>query len=296
MAYLINTRWIDIPEDRIFQQLYTLGITSWEDKKLSVAGSSRHYLFGGPYAYPYSLPSEVVNRLSERLNEAKHMTWYRDYNTQAIAHFEEHGEALNQAAEYWKDYGDENLPKPIIMPISGLSPGTEYIAVIGLFHLSGAENRGNHHLYIDLVDQDGNRIYEPVHFFIWGWEDMTQEQAELTSPVRVDKPLNEPGANIGIQWGQVVFGFELARLPADRISGIHIRYGDTDEEGNHQGHHSHYVVLQKKVYGEPIDPPDPDPPDLVAKGFITLKIDKEYLNSLPVDGQGKITLIVPIYR
>lgn len=299
MAYLINTRWTDIPEDRIFQQLAQLEITNWEDKTLLVAGYPRHYLFGGLYAYPYSLPPEVISRLSRKLNEAKYMTWYRDYNSLAIAYFLETGNALNQAANYWLHVGNNDLPKPEIMPVDGLSNGDEYIAIIGLFHLSGAENSNNHHLYIDLIDTNGNRIYDhyPLFSLYYGWLGMTTEEENNVSPVRIDKPLNEPGANIGLHWGQIIYGFHINNMAADRFRNVHIRY-DNDGEGNNRGHHSHYVVLQKRVYGGPVDPPDPDPdpPDLIAKGLITLKIEKVFLDSLPVDEQGKVTLIVPVYR
>lgn len=228
------------------------------------------------------------------------MTWYKHYNDEAITHFNQHGVALNQAATYWEDYGDDTLPRPTISPVA-LVPGTEYIAVIGLFHLSGAENRGNHHLYIDLIDEDGHRIYDPALLLRWGWEGMTPEQIRTTAPVRIDKPFQEPGANIGLYWGQVVFGFALDDWQVDRISKIHIRYGN-DKEGNHQGHHSHYAVLQRRVYaGQPPDLPDlPDRPDpfpllLEVKGTIRIVVDKDYFNSLPADDQGRVDLIVPIY-
>ncbi len=297
-SFLINPRWIDIPEDKIYQQLYTLGLTNWEDKTLQVSGYPRHYLFGGPYAYPYSLPPEVIDRLSTKLNEAEYMTWYRNYNTQAMAYFEEHEQALNQAREYWVERGDSDLPKPEIMPVDGLSAGDEYIATIGLFHLTGEENGNSSHLYIDLIDMNGNRIYDhfPQLWLYYGWEGMTTEQENETKPVRIDKPSNEPGANIGITWGQIIYGFHINNMAVDRFRNIHTRY-ENDGEGNNRGHHSHYIVLQKRVYGV-VDPPDPpiDPPDLITKGLITLEIEKKFLDSLPVDEQGKISLIVPVYR
>lgn len=210
--------------------------------------------------------------------------WHKHYNNEAMDYFNQHGVAKNQAADYWATYDDQALPKPAITPVSGLSPGTEYIAAIGLFHLSGAENGGNHHLYIDLIDQAGFRIRDSVYFLSWGWEGMTQGEIETTAPVWVDKPDDEPGANIGMHWGQTVFGFETGRLPSDQISGIHIRYGNTSEAGNHQGHHSHYVVLQRRVYGGVVYPPDQVGP----VGTMDMLLDKVYLDSLPVDEEGKV--------
>ncbi len=292
ISHLINPRWIDIPEETIHQQLVRLGIRIWKDQIIYVGNRPRHYLFGGRYAYPYSLPVATVNKLARRLN--KTMTWYKHYNDEAQTYFNQHGVALNQAVEYWKSIGDITLPRPHIVPVI-LTPGTEYVAVIGLFHLSGVENGNNHHLYIDLIDREGNRIYDPSLFLRWGWEGISHDEADHLSPIHVDKPNGEPGANIGLTWGQVVFGFSSTTdaMPSDKIKQIHIRYGN-DGEGNNQGHHSHYVVLQRRTYvGDLPDPPDPLPPEM--KGTIRLEVDRDYFNSLPVDDQNRVDLIIPIY-
>lgn len=231
------------------------------------------------------------------------MTWYRDYNDRAMAHFNQYGVALNQAAIYWASVGDTSLPKPEILPTDGLQDGDVYIAIIGLFHLTGFENGDNHHLFIDLIDGDGNRIYDhtPPLFLRYEWEGITDEQIKATDPVRIDKPGNEPGANIGLTWGQVIYGFFINNIAFDRFRGVHVRYED-DGPGNKRGHHSHYIVLQKRVWQEagPVDPPDPDPdpdpPDLVSKGSMQIYVDKAYFDTLPVDEAGRVRLIVPIFR
>lgn len=223
------------------------------------------------------------------------MTWYKSYNNEAETYFNQHGVALNQAVEYWESVGDITLPRPDIV-LATLTPGTEYVAVIGLFHLSGAENGNNHHLYIDLIDGEGNRIYDPSLLLQWGWEGMSEEQADNLTPVRVDKPDNEPGANIGLHWAQLVFGFNIEDMPSDKIKQIHIRY-DNDGEGNDRGHHSHYVVLQRRTYaGDSPDPPDPPhPPDADPIGQLSLKIGKAHIDTLPVDDQGNIEIVSSIY-
>lgn len=221
------------------------------------------------------------------------MTWYKDYNDRAMAHFAEHGEALNQAAEYWASVGDENLRKPEILPTDGLQSGDEYIAIIGLFHLSGKEYSSNSYLFIDLINSDGQRIYDhapPLHLR-YEWMGITPDEIKETQSVRIDKGENEPGANIGLTWDQIIYGFFINNIACDRFRGIHIRYKD-------DGPHSHYIVLQKRVWQEagPVDPPDPDPPDLINKGFVQVTVDKEYFNSLPVDVAGRVKLVVPIFR
>lgn len=303
MAYLINLRWIDVPEEEIYNQLIPLGITSWECKTVYVEEQVRQYLFGEGYAYPYSLPVRIISKLAKKLNNEKDidMTWYKDYNIKAMAYFEEHREALNQALEYWEEVGDNELPKPEILPSEGFNLGTEYIAIIGVFHLTGQENDNNSHLYIELIDINGNRIYDhysPIELK-WGWDGMGGEQIRSTAPVRIDKPLNEPGTNIGITWNQVIYGFGINHIPTDRFKGIHIRY-ENDGEGNDRGHHSHYIVLQKRIYqGESLpDPiPDPDPtPDPIPDPIPTpdekpvILIDKSWLDSQEIDENNYIKI------
>lgn len=296
MAYLIKSRWINIPKEAIYQQFVKLSVFSWGYKTVYVEEQSRHYLFGEGYAYPYSLPIRIISELSKRLNNKKvfGMTWYKNYNTQAMAYFEEHGEALNQALEYWISVGNNELPKPKILPVNGLSTGDEYIAIIGLFHLAGPENNNNHHLYIDLIDENGNRIYkhDPSLYLKYGWVEMSNEEVGSTAPVRIDKPLNEPGSNIGMSWGQIIYGFYVSGIAIDRFKHIHIRY-PKDEEGNKDGHHSHYIVLQKRIYQEDTTPdpdpiPTPDPPMPDEKPV--LLIDKSWLNNQKVDDDDYIRI------
>lgn len=297
-SFLINAHWIDIPVERIYQKLFALGLKSWGDKTLYIDGRARHYLFGDDYAYPYSLPGNVIKTLSTKLNEANYMTWYRDRNRQAVEYFEAQRQALNQAQEYWAAVGDIDLPKPEILPVDGLSEGQEYVAIIGLFHLIGTENGNNHHLFIDLIDENENRIYDhtPPLWLYYGWEGMSTEEANSISPVRIDKPPNEPGANIGIIWPQIIYGFHINNIATDRFRGVHIRY-ENDGDGNDRGHHSHYIVLQKRIYeaGTIPDPdPDPDPgpdPDPTGKvGEIKITLEQGYRAELTNDEDGEVVI------
>ena len=290
---LINPRWVDIPEENIYEQLRVLGIKTWAARAVPVAGSDRYYLFGGRYAYPYSLPGSVINRLAKRLNEAViDMSWYKKYNTMAIDWFNARGEALNQAQEYWYQVGNPNLPKPEVLPVDGLENGDEYVAIIGLFHLPGSENGNNSHLFIDLIAEDGQRIYDhtpPLSLF-WFWEGMTTEEKNNARPIRIDKPGNEPGANIGLSWGQVIYGFHINNVATDRFRGIHTRY-ENDGPGNNRGHHSHYIVLQKRIFRAGGAPPDPEPePPPQVRGSVLITVNWAWVQSLTPDEEGNITI------
>lgn len=304
-VYLINPRWVNIPEDPIYEQLARLGITTWGNKTLTIAGRPRHYLFGGDYAYPYSLPSEVIDRLASRLNGVVTMTWYKDYNVQAMTHFNKYGFALNQAHRYWSEVGNDELPQPLIKPVDGLNDGDEYIAIIGLFHLTGGENGNNHHLFIDLIDEQGDRIYDhtPPLWLYYGWAGMTTEQERAIAPVRIDKPGSEPGANTGLTWGQVLNGFHINNVATDRFEGVHVRYGD-DETGNRRGHHSHYIVLQKRVFRSSVPPeePEPEPPEPKPEpipevvGGVQVTVNVDWINTLRRDKLGNVTFFVNVNK
>ena len=226
--------------------------------------------------------------------------WYRDYNTLAMDHFDKFGLALNEAVEYWEDHGQATaLPKPEIMPIDGLKPGDEYYAIIGLFHLPGYQNGNNSHLYFDAIDGEGKRLFG-VEFRV-EWDDITPEEIARLTPIRIDKPINEPGANFGMIWEQVLNSFYIDNppVPVDRFRGVHIRY-ENDGEGNNRGHHSHYIVFQKRIFAAPdippIDPPIDPPPSVEVVGSVTVKVSQEYVAGLTADGDGDVTFDVPIIK
>lgn len=324
MAHLIEDRWLRIPEEAIYRQFVHLNRRDWGIQTIDVVGENRHYLSSSSrhYVYPYSLPVEVIEYLANRLNKGIDMTWYKKYNEQAMVYFEEHGVALNQALKYWEEVGNPDLPRPTIKPVDTLEPplvygledGDEYIAIIGLFHLTGGENWGNHHLYIDLIDENGERIYthDPPLYLYYGWEGMTREQERTTDPIRIDKPKFEPGANIGLKWEQILNGFHINNIPCDRFNGIHIRYGDLEPDGkpdpgNRRGHHSHYMVLQKRIFRttplpsepfptppsdsnpKPIPPPPEEPVLPIQIVNIQVKVNVAWINTLPQDEQGNVT-------
>ncbi len=142
--------------------------------------------------------------------------------------------------------------------------GERFWKIIGVHHLTPEENSGNHHLYLEVLNSDGDRI-KPVAWISWGWEG--QRSDESASPARGDKPDSEPIANIGIGWGQIIEASCAGRNSvfgtdglSDKVKGIHTNHPDEDQ-GNTQGHHSFYVCFQEKIASgsDVIPPPDPEP-------------------------------------
>jgi len=115
----------------------------------------------------------------------------------------------------------------------------QYWRVIGVHHLTGAENMGNHHAYCDVVDADGKRIQSAR---------VVLEQSN-TAPLFavVDKPPNEAGTNFPM-WSNTRATVSVAwpadnPLPSEKVGVLRTDHPD-EEVGNTWGHHSFYVVFQ----------------------------------------------------
>lgn len=172
--------------------------------------------------------------------------WHDDFKAKALAN-----PVINDA----HGYGVDILP----------SASKENWRIIGVHHLTGEENRGGHHLYLEALD--GERVRG---FVGWTWEG--RQVGEKADPIVLDKPLNEPAGNIGLGAPQTVQAWMLGREINDRdssdvVTGIHTRHAD-EEAGNTFGHHSFYVVFQKTVAT------DPEPPaGKIFDHYVLLNLD-----------------------
>lgn len=150
---------------------------------------------------------------------------------------------VNQAA----DYG---------VNVIKADPGPAW-RCIGIFKLTPQENRGRHNVFLDVLDEQGNRTRQPV--INWTWYMDAPQQT-----VRLDKPDNEPAADIPVEESYTVtLRVNGNGLPSDSVGGIHTRHAD-EGEGSTYGHHSFYVVFQRQQVGilaPPVDPVDPPPTD-----------------------------------
>lgn len=165
----------------------------------------------------------------------------KDYNQQFMQKVQNKEPVYNDAAARY-NVGIKFLPE-IQIP----DGATHYWRVIGVHHLTGAENMGNHHIYCDVLDEEGKRL-NGVRCVMF--------QAN-TDPVFavVDKPANEPGTNfplwkadkatVAIVWPDV------KPLPSEQVIGLSSGHPD-EEVGNTLFHHSFYVVFQRASI--PADP------------------------------------------
>lgn len=114
----------------------------------------------------------------------------------------------------------------------------KYWRVVGVHHLSGSENMGNHHVYCDVLDEDGRRI---------NGSRLVLKQGN-TAPVFavVDKPANEAGTNFPM-WSSTRATVAIDdALPSESVTGLRTDHAD-EEIGNTWGHHSFYIVFQRTL-------------------------------------------------
>lgn len=141
-----------------------------------------------------------------------------------------------------------------------LPTDAQHFRCIGVHHLTPEENAGNHHIYLDVLDEQGQRI--PQAQIEWTWTGRRLE--EPAPPATIDKPDTEPGTNIPINWAQTISVMVMGQ-PGDSVHNLHTRHPDEGENGgNTRGHHSFYVVFQRATAGTTPPTPPPDA-DLVEK-------------------------------
>jgi hypothetical protein len=169
---------------------------------------------------------------------------YQAVRQQFIDHWEETGEADNQAAAY-----------EIIITQPEVNEGDTYWACIGAYHLLPDENAGKHNLYLEAIDENNNRIFGAA--FQWGWEG--QRPDEIANDVIDDKPPYEL-ANLVLWANQIIWAKIRDGLPSGTIQKIRSTHPD-EAPGNTWGHHSFYTAF-KRVKGDDgggVEPPEPPP-------------------------------------
>ena len=132
-----------------------------------------------------------------------------------------------------------------------VAEGETYWKVVGVHHLLPDENRSNHHVYLEVLDETGQRI-KPMAWADFTWEG--RRPGEVAGPVQLDKPDNEAAGNIALHDGQkaTVWMKGLTRDAqdkSDRVENLDIVHpdepGPQGELWNTIGHHSFYIVFQR---------------------------------------------------
>lgn len=143
-------------------------------------------------------------------------------------------EVINDAVAYGVSIAAADVPV-----------GATYWRAVRVHHLTPDENHGNHHIFLDALDEAGRRVYGARARVTW-------EGGEQV--VTIDKPLNEPGANFPM-WKWQVCAVEMLGLPSDRVLNLHTAHPDEPPgTGNTLFHHSFHIDFRRSVKTTPQPP------------------------------------------
>lgn len=161
-----------------------------------------------------------------------------------------------------------------------LPQGTAYWRVIRVHHLTPEENQGKHHIYLDVLDEAGQRVMGAQARVTW-------EGGEQV--ITVDKPASEPGSNFPL-WKWQVASVEMLGLPSDRVTNLHTAHPDEPPgTGNTLFHHSFQVDFQRALKGAATGAGNSVIRGLVANGArrrLLLLRDGEAVATTETDAQG----------
>lgn len=170
----------------------------------------------------------------------------REQITRFLNHVKETGQAFDDAgARYGVRIESIDVPT-----------GTVYWRAIGVHHLTPEENDFNHHIYVEAVDESGQRITGPHAWAGWTWEGRGSNEEARPQPL--DKGAGEPAGNIPMDKGQhvAVWIAGLAQDGADksdRVVNLHTAHPDERTASgallNAVFHHSYFVVFQRTRKG-----------------------------------------------
>lgn len=142
------------------------------------------------------------------------------------------GKAVNDASDY------DVAVRSVVVP-----PGKKVWRIVRVHHLTPAENKNQHALYVRLIDERNQPVKTGGVQLDWGqgWQDI---DLDPEGPFALVYPL---------AWG-TVYRVRVQSLLSDEVIGIHT-YHREERKGNKQGHHSFAVTWQRKVPSVAVDNP-----------------------------------------
>ena len=133
-------------------------------------------------------------------------------------------------------YGVEIIPADV-------EPGQVYWKAIRVHHLTPEENNGRHHIFLDAIDEAGERLYGALFAILWDGGSDT---------VTIEQQPPEAGANFPM-WKWQVCSVEGMGAPSDRV--INLRTDHPDEPpGNTLFHHSFAITYLHTIAEESESP------------------------------------------
>lgn len=166
---------------------------------------------------------------------------HKQYNTLYVLNAKNGGEPINDTEKYGVKIIEADVAE-----------GETYWKVIGVHHLFPRENFSNHNVFLEALNEEGQRVRNPIAWAGWTW--VGRRPDERADPVALDKPDNEAAGNIAMHFQQTVSVWMKGlnrdgNDKTDRVENLHTRHPDEPlEDGsllNSLGHHSFYVVFQR---------------------------------------------------
>ena len=184
----------------------------------------------------------------------------KDYFQRSITMAFNHQSLNNDFLEYIKTNvvaKNEATAYNVQIVTDEVAEGESYWQVIGVYHLKPDENKGNHHVYFEALDENGVRVTNPIAWADWTWKDRRPE--EQISPIPLDKPANETAGNVALNRTSQIVSVWMkgqsseATDKSDCVENLRTDHpdeaGSDGSLGNSIGHHSFYVVFQKAIKG-----------------------------------------------
>ena len=157
---------------------------------------------------------------------------------------------------------------------------------IGVHHLTGAENRGNHNIFLEVLDEAGQRLEGAVVEYTWNG----RHEDEAAPPTVIDKPAGESGASIPMWPGQTISCW--VHGPNDRVINLTCWPDQPDTPGNTRYHHSYYVVWQRGAAIPPLPPDDGgDEADVAALRARVAQLEAVIAAIVPILEAGRARLV-----
>jgi hypothetical protein len=142
----------------------------------------------------------------------------------------------------------------------GEVPGAEWL-VDSVRHLSGAENQGRHHVFVDATGRNEEDLRGTGLHVAYGWDGMSEDEVPPLAPI--DKPADEFGCHIPIFQGAVMH-VAMHGAPSQVVRGLHTAF-NSDDEGNSWGYQSFHIVFRyRPAQAEPEPQPQPQAMGLQA--------------------------------
>lgn len=133
------------------------------------------------------------------------------------------GQPVNDATQYG-----------VVIRHAAVAPGQAFWRVVRVHHLTPEENRGGHHILIEVVDEEGRRVPGvPVRVRADGQEKVFSAQEDERQPA-VIVPMD--------RWS--IYEVEVSDAPSDRVIGLTAAHAD-EGRGNPAFRHSFLVVWQR---------------------------------------------------